>query len=86
HFVARMSAKDGSQGFDFGGTYTKIVPQALIAYVMSAGRTVQIEFSESNGQTNVTETFDPETENTIELQRAGWQAILNNFKTYVEGV
>jgi uncharacterized protein YndB with AHSA1/START domain len=83
-FVYRMSAKDGSVIFDFGGTYTKVEPMRHIAYTMDDGRIATIEFSEHEGVTTVTETFDPETENTEELQRGGWQAILNNFKKYAE--
>ena len=83
-FTARMEAKDGSVGFDFGGTYTDVVPNQRIAYSMSDGRKVGVLFSEENGQTKVVETFDPETENPEDFQRAGWQSILNNFKKYVE--
>ena len=83
-FTARMEAKDGSVGFDFGGTYTDVVPNQRIAYSMSDGRKVEVLFSEENGQTKVVETFDPETENPEDFQRAGWQSILNNFKKYVE--
>ena len=85
-FTARMSAKDGSEGFDFGGTYTEVVPQTLIAYVMDDGRTVRVVFSENDEKTIITETFDPETENIEELQRSGWQSILDNFKRYAESV
>jgi uncharacterized protein YndB with AHSA1/START domain len=83
-FLARMEAKDGSAGFDFGGTYTRIVPKKAIEYRMSDGREVKVEFVERTGGIIVKETFDAETENTPELQRQGWQAILNNFKKHVE--
>jgi uncharacterized protein YndB with AHSA1/START domain len=83
-FRSRMEAKDGSQGFDFEGTYTRVVPNKTIAYRMSDGREVTVEFAERPGGVQVTETFDPETENTPELQRQGWQAILDNFKRHVE--
>lgn len=84
-FITRMEAKDGSVGFDFGGTYTKIVPNEYIEYKMNgAERNVAITFSKDNENCKVTETFDPENENPIEMQRAGWQAILDNFKNYVE--
>ena len=83
-FSARMEAKDGSEGFDFEGTYTRVVPNKIIAYRMSDGREVTVEFAERPGGVQVTETFDPETENTPELQRQGWQAILDNFKRHVE--
>jgi uncharacterized protein YndB with AHSA1/START domain len=84
-FLARMEAKDGSMGFDFEGEYTRVEPNKLIEYRMSDGREVQIDFSEqSAGGVLVKETFDAETENTPELQRQGWQAILDNFGRHVE--
>jgi uncharacterized protein YndB with AHSA1/START domain len=82
-FSARMEAKDGTEGFDFEGTYTRIVPRQLIEYRMSDGREVKVEFSERAGEVLVRETFDAETENTPEMQRAGWQAILDNFARHV---
>jgi uncharacterized protein YndB with AHSA1/START domain len=84
-FVARMEAKDGSEGFDFEGTYTRVVPQKLIEYRMSDGRECKVEFTERAGGVLVRETFDAETQNAPELQRQGWQAILDNFATHVEG-
>lgn len=83
-FLARMEAKDGSQGFDFEGTYKRVVPQRLIEYRMSDGREVRVEFTERDGGVHVQETFDAETENPAELQRQGWQAILDNFRRHVE--
>jgi uncharacterized protein YndB with AHSA1/START domain len=83
-FLSRMEAKDGSAGFDFEGTYTRVVPQQLIEYQMSDGRHVTVEFAERNGGVLVKETFDAETENSTELQRTGWQAILDNFGRHVE--
>ena len=83
NFVARMEAKDGSVGFDFEGTYTRIVPKALIAYRMSDGREVTVEFVEQPDGVLVKETFDAEAENTPDLQRQGWQAILDNFGRHV---
>jgi uncharacterized protein YndB with AHSA1/START domain len=83
-FSARMEAKDGSVGFDFEGTYTRVVPGRLIAYRMSDGREVEVEFVERPEGVLVRETFDAETENTPELQRQGWQSILDNFGRYVE--
>jgi uncharacterized protein YndB with AHSA1/START domain len=83
-FMSRMEAKDGSVGFDFEGTYTRVVPLRAIEYRMSDGREVQVEFSETPDGVRVRETFDAETENSPELQRAGWQAILDNFRRYVE--
>jgi uncharacterized protein YndB with AHSA1/START domain len=84
-FVSRMEAKDGSEGFDFEGTYTRIVPRKLIEYRMSDGREVSVEFKQNGAGVRVKETFDAETENPPELQREGWQAILNNFARHVEG-
>ena len=83
-FMSRMEAKDGSVGFDFEGTYTRVVPMQEIAYRMSDGREVQVEFVEQPGGVLVRETFDAETENSPELQRAGWQSILDNFGRHVE--
>jgi uncharacterized protein YndB with AHSA1/START domain len=83
-FTSRMEARDGSAGFDFEGTYTRIVPREAIEYRMSDGREVQVEFLERPGGVLVKETFDAETENTPELQRHGWQAILDNFGRHVE--
>lgn len=83
-FSARMEAKDGSVGFDFEGTYTRVEPKKAVEYRMSDGREVQVELVELPGGVLVKETFDAETENTPELQRQGWQAILDNFGRYVE--
>lgn len=83
-FTYRMEAKDGSEGFDFGGTYTAVEPERRIAYTMSDGRKVETIFEPEGDGTIITTVFEPETENTEELQRAGWQAILDNFKRYVE--
>lgn len=83
-FTARMEARDGSQGFDFEGTYTRVVPQKLIEYRMSDGRQVKVEFSQAGNGVLVKETFDAESENTSEMQRQGWQTILDNFGKYVE--
>jgi uncharacterized protein YndB with AHSA1/START domain len=82
-FKYRMSAKDGSQGFDMEGVYTKVKPKKYIAYTFG-DRTAEVSFEEMNGVTVVTESFDPENENSEELQRFGWQAILENFKKHVE--
>lgn len=84
-FSTTMAAKDGSASFDFCGIYTDIIENELIAYEMEDSRKVKITFSEQNGVTHVVETFDPENENPLEMQRDGWQAILNNFKKHVEG-
>lgn len=84
NFTTRMEAKDGSFGFDFGGTYDEVKEHEVIAYTMGDGRKVHVTFSPEGNGTNVVETFDPEGTNPIEMQRDGWQAILNNFKKYVE--
>lgn len=83
-FSARMEAKDGSSGFDFEGTYTRVVPNKIIDFTMSDGREVNIQFVAGAGSVLVKETFDAESENPEEMQRAGWQAILDNFGRYVE--
>jgi uncharacterized protein YndB with AHSA1/START domain len=84
-FLARMEAKDGSAGFDFEGTFTRVVPKKLIEYRMSDGREVQVEFAEQGrGSVLVKETFDAETENPAEMQRQGWQSILDSFARHVE--
>jgi uncharacterized protein YndB with AHSA1/START domain len=83
-FRSRMEAKDGSMGFDFEGIYSQVVEQQLISYGLADGRQVDIEFEQDGDTVVVTETFDPEEINITELQRAGWQAILDNFKKYVE--
>ena len=83
-FSWRMEAKDGSMGFDFEGTYNKIAEKEWISYKMSDGRKVDIEFTQNGNEIQVSETFDAEGTNSDELQRAGWQAILGNFKKYVE--
>jgi uncharacterized protein YndB with AHSA1/START domain len=83
-FSSRMEAKDGSMGFDFAGVYTRIVPQKRIEYSFGE-RTAQVEFTPHDQSVNVRVTFDPESTHPVEMQREGWQAILNNFATYVEG-
>lgn len=83
-FSSRMEAKDGSMGFDFGGTYDNVVTNELIEYTMSDGRKVTINFAGYGDTTDITETFDAETENSEELQRAGWQSIMDNYKKYTE--
>lgn len=83
-FVFRMEAKDGSAGFDFEGTYDEVKTHKLISYSIIDGRKVKITFSEEDNKTKVVITFDPENINSLELQRAGWQFILDNFKNYVE--
>lgn len=83
-FRSRMEAKDGSIGFDFEGKYTKVEDQKAIEYVMADGREVYISFEDLGESTKVTENFHPESVNSLELQKGGWQAILDNFKKYTE--
>jgi len=81
-----MAAKDKSASFDFTGAYTDVREHELIEYDIDDGRHVKVEFAElsQEGGVKITETFDPENENPKEMQRAGWQAILDNFKKYAE--
>jgi uncharacterized protein YndB with AHSA1/START domain len=82
-FSSRMEAKDGSFGFDFAGTYTKIAPHELIEYSFG-DRAASVEFKPGAKGVTVRVTFDAETENPAEMQRQGWQAILDNFARHVE--
>ncbi len=83
-FVSRMEAKDGSTGFDFGGIYDEVILHDVIAYTMADGRKVNITFKGHEKETEVVETFDADASHPAEFQQQGWQAILNNFKSYVE--
>ena len=85
-FSSRMEARDGSMGFDFEGTWTRIIPEESLQYRMDDGRVVHVEFVDRESGVRVVVEFDPEGENPAELQRAGWQAILDNFRRYVEGM
>ena len=80
----RMEARDGSMGFDFSGKYLKVEHFSELEYVLDDGRNVKILFTDAGGKTIMTETFEAEGINSIELQREGWQNILNNFKKYSE--
>lgn len=82
-FTSRMEAKDGSMGFDFAGTYTKVIPHELIEYDFG-GRAARVEFEPGAGGVVVRVTFDAETTFTEEQQRGGWQAILEKFARHVE--
>ena len=84
-FSSRMEAKDGSFGFDFGGVNDVITPNEYIEYTLADERKVKIYFKAESDKTKVTETFEAEDTNPIEMQKAGWQAILDNFKKYAEG-
>lgn len=83
-FKSRMEARDGSMGFDFGGIYDEVITNERIAYTLGDGRKVTIVFTNENGKTKVEESFEAEDTNPIEMQRSGWQAILDNFKKYAE--
>ena len=83
-FSYRMEAKDGSAGFDFDGTYTQILHEKLIEYVLEDERTVSVAFEPASSGITVVETFDAEDSNSAEMQRQGWQSILNRFGLYVE--
>lgn len=83
-FLYRMEARDGSFGFDFGGTFDEIKPNQVLNYTIGDGRKVKTTFKENGGKTEIVQTFEAETENSIEQQRTGWQAILDNFRKYVE--
>ncbi|MGL5003712.1 MAG: SRPBCC family protein [Casimicrobium sp.] len=86
-FSSRMAAKDGSAAFDFEGTYTDVKPLEHIAYELGDGRKVSVTFEQvSSHQTRVTEVFDPENVHDEDMQRAGWQAILESFKRHAEAV
>jgi uncharacterized protein YndB with AHSA1/START domain len=83
-YSARMEAKDGSFGFDFEAVYDEVVEGKTFTYSMPNGRQVVVVFDENGNQTEVIVTFEPEEQNSLEMQRNGWQAILNNFKQYTE--
>lgn len=83
-FSYRMEARDGSMGFDFAGVYDVVKPNERIEYTMGDGRKVSVQFIPKGKATEVVETFDAETQNSEELQRGGWQAILDNFKKHTE--
>lgn len=82
--LARMEAKDGSFGFDFEGTYDEVEFNQSLVYTMPDKRNVRVAFEEIGNQTHVTVVFDAENMNPVEMQRQGWQSILNNFSNYVE--
>lgn len=85
-FKSTMAAKDGSMSFDFEGEYTLVEKNKAIEYIMADGRKVEISFTATPNGVEVTESFDPETQNPEEMQRGGWQAILDNFKSYAEAL
>ena len=83
-FSSRMEAKDGSFGFDFGGVYDDVVEHKLIAYTLGDGRKVKVDFSGNGNETRIVTNFEAEGQNPVEMQKGGWQAILNSFKKYAE--
>ena len=83
-FCSRMEAKDGSFGFDFEAIYDEVVHEAKLAYTLTDGRQVETSFEDKGDKTRVSTVFDAEEENSAEMQRLGWQAILDNFKKYAE--
>lgn len=85
-FVTRMEAQDGSFGFDMSGVYNEVRSNEFISYTMEDGRIVTISFEDRDHETKVIETFEAESSNPVEMQQAGWQAILDNFKKYSESI
>jgi Uncharacterized conserved protein len=85
-FLSRMEAKDGSFGFDFGGIYDQVRTNELIAYTLGDNRTVKITFQVRDQETEITEVFEAENENPVDMQRLGWQSILDNFNKYTQEV
>lgn len=85
-YKARMEARDKSFGFDFVAQYQEVIPGEKLVYVMEDGRKAEVEFDHQEGKTQVTITFDAEEENSIEMQKNGWQSILNNFRKHVEAM
>ena len=83
-FLFTMAAKDGSFSFDFSGTYGEVKPNQYLEYTMDDGRKASVQFIAMGNQTRVVESFETEDTNPIEMQRGGWQAILDNFKKYAE--
>lgn len=84
-YLARMEAKDGSFAFDFEAVYNEIVDGEKFTYTMPDNREIQVSFEKMDDKTRVTVTFDPENVNPVDLQRDGWQSILDNFRRYAEG-
>lgn len=85
-FSFRMEARDGSAGFDFNGIYDKVILNERISYTIADGRKVDIVFAAENNQTTISESFEAEDINSLDMQKEGWQSILNNFKAYVEAL
>ncbi len=85
-FSWRMEARDGSIGFDFSGEFLEVDPHKRIESRLDDGRILEVVFEDLGSATRVTETFEAEDTNSVEMQRAGWQAILDNFKKHTESV
>lgn len=85
-FVTTMAARDNSTSFDFSGHYTSVERHKAMAYTLDDGRKVSVSFATEGAETLVTETFEPEATFPLEMQESGWQAILDNFKKYVESL
>lgn len=85
-FLSRMESRDGSLGFDFSGEYTEVRKNEFIAYTMDDGRKVKITFTTVDNKTKITETFEAESQNPVEMQRNGWQSILESFKKFTEKI
>jgi len=83
-FNIRMEAKDGSFGFDFGGVYDEVIPQQLIKYTLGDGRRVEVHFIPKDNSVHIDQSFEAESQNPVEMQKGGWQAILDSFKNYTE--
>ncbi|WP_428235396.1 SRPBCC family protein [Gracilimonas sp.] len=83
-YNARMEAKDGTIGFDFEGVYDEVIDQKKISYTLGDGRKVVTDFDQEEGKTKITTVFEAETELPVDMQKEGWQSILNNFKKYTE--
>ena len=83
-FSYRMEARDGSMGFDFGGVYNEVKTNELIRYTLGDGRKVSVSFRYNRSNTDISEAFEAEKTNPVEMQKGGWQAILDNFKKYAE--
>jgi uncharacterized protein YndB with AHSA1/START domain len=81
---SRMEAKDGSMGFDFEATYNEVIDKSRIVYTIADGRRVETNFNETGGKTTIATVFEAESQNPVEMQKGGWQAILDNFKKYTE--
>ena len=86
NFLYRMEAKDGSFGFDFTGTYDEVIPNEYIEYTLGDGRKVKTDFRAAEGTTKIVVVFEAEQTHTEEMQRQGWQAIMDNFKKYAESI